>query len=268
LRLYVINLDRSPDRLAHVTQVFKELGLEFTRVAAVDGRALSDEEFAHWTKERNWPKALTRPEVGCFLSHRECLRLGVEQGDPYFAIFEDDILLSSGAPLFLRNDDWIENGTDIVKLDTAEIDCWLEPLRKSSVESYRLGHLISKHYCAGGYIVSREAAQRLLTVTEQAFAPIDEIYFNPDCGFLQTVNVQQLVPAPVIQAGLKSTIRQPPALDKNKHKRVKKTHTPRPFSDTLKREVLRFYRRHLRPIGIIFWYKWLKGYYWGKVPFG
>jgi len=260
LQLYVINLDRSSDRLAHITKVFGSLKLEFTRVSAIDGKLLSDEEFTHWTKERNWPKPLTRTEVGCFLSHRKCLRLGLEHGDPYFAIFEDDVLLSPHAPLFLRNHKWIKAGTDIVKLDTASIKCMLQPLQKNGIESYRSSQLVSKHYCAGGYIVSREAAKRLLAVTQQAFAPIDEIYFNPDCGILQTLNVQQIVPAPVIQAGLVSTIRQPP-----KPKARRKSH---PLSETLKREIRRFYRRHLPGFCRIVWYKWIRGYYWGKIPFG
>jgi len=258
LRLYVINLDRSPDRLAHITKVFAEIGLEFTRIPAIDGNKLSDEEFAHWTKERNWPKPLTRTEVGCFLSHCEALRLGIKQGDPYFAIFEDDILLAPKTEFFLRNDNWIKPDTDIVKLDTASIKCLLEPLQKTHLDAYRTGRLVSKHYCAGGYIVSHAAAVRLLQVTKQAFAPIDEIYFNPDCGILPTLTVQQLVPALVIQAGLTSTIRDAPSPHAPKKRKQ------RPLSEKLKREIRRFYYHHLA----IFWRKWLRGYYWGKIPFG
>jgi len=260
LRIFVINLDRSPDRLAHITNEFSRLGLEFARIAAIDGNALSDEMFAHWTRERNWPKPLTRPEVGCFLSHRECLRVGVEQGDPYFAIFEDDVILSPHATFFLHDHAWIEPGIDIVKLDTASIKCLLQPLHKSNVASYRQGRLVSKHYCAGGYIVSRDAAIQLLATTEQAFAPIDEIYFNPDYDILKTLNIQQIVPAPVIQAGLVSTIRQP-----SQSKGRCKGHPPlRLLPQRLAKEIRRFYKRRLRP----FFYKVVKGYHWEKIPFG
>jgi len=259
LQLYVINLDRSPDRLTHITAVFTKLGLDFIRVRAVDGKTLSEQEFASVTQMRNWPLPLTRPEVGCLLSHRACLRLGIEQGAPYFAVFEDDIKISPHALPLLQSYDWISPGVDLVKIDTANIDCLLEPLQKTPFKPYGLGRLISKHYCAGGYIISRKAAAQLLEITQQAFAPIDEIYFNPDCGVLPTLNVQQLVPAIIIQTGLKSTIRHPPAPDTVRKKRRPR----RSLLQRLKKEGQRFHRRLWRP----FWLKWLKGYYWNKIPF-
>jgi len=260
LQLYVINLDRSPDRLKHITQVFNALNLDFTRISAVDGKNLSEAELANVTQIRKWPKPLTRGEVGCLLSHRECLRQGVEQGAPFFAIFEDDIMLSPQASRLLRDDGWIAAGTDIVKLDTVGKLCLLEPLQQTPIAPYALGRLISKHYCTGGYIVSRETAIQLLDLTEQAFAPIDEIYFNPECGFLLEANVQQLVPAIVMQAGLTSTIRPAPALEADQKRRQR---SRRPLWQRLKSEGQRYRRRYLCPFRL----KWLKGYYWGKIPF-
>ena len=42
--IYVINLDRRPDRLANMTKQFKKLQLPFIRVSAVDGEKLTIEE--------------------------------------------------------------------------------------------------------------------------------------------------------------------------------------------------------------------------------
>jgi len=264
LQLYVINLDRSVDRLAHIRDIFAAQGLEFIRVRAVDGKALSEQEFAKVTQRCDWPRPLTRGEVGCFLSHRECLQRGLEQGEEYFAVFEDDVLLSPHVGALLRNPDWIMPDTDMVKLDTAGKTCLLEPLRKIHLERYSLGRLVSKHFCTGGYIISRQAARRILALTEQAFAPIDEIYFNPLCGVLQKTNVLQLVPAVVVQTGHPSTIRHDPSLYAGKNRRRRARSNPRrPFMQRLRREGQRIYHRFLRP----FWLKWLRGYYWGKIPF-
>lgn len=268
MKLYVINLDRSKDRLEHVTTVFSKVGLSFDRVSAVDGRALPDEEFKRLTSVRNWPLELTRTEVGCFLSHRECLRLIAEGDDHFGAIFEDDIILSPKAALFLENWDWIPEGVDIVKIDTAEIDCLIGPVSAKLSAGYRLAPLISKHYCAGGYIVSKDCARRLYELTEYATAPIDEIYFNPDCGVLQTLDVQQMFPAPVIQAGLVSTIRGPkepdqPRMKKKRIKKPKHLRSQLPFSQKVVREIKRIGRRHIQPI----WVKWLSPNRWGKIAF-
>jgi glycosyl transferase, family 25 len=42
MQVYVINLDRRPDRLAEISQRLDALGLTFTRVPAVDGLTLPD----------------------------------------------------------------------------------------------------------------------------------------------------------------------------------------------------------------------------------
>jgi len=279
LRLYVINLDRSPDRLAHITKVFADLELKFTRIPAVDGNEIDEAEYQRQRKDSLWDPPLIRTEIGCFLSHRKFLQMVVDQDEPYAAVFEDDVKLSPHIKPLLSNYDWIKSNTDIVKLDTANTDCWLKPLRKIGINPYQCGQLISAHCCAGGYIISRKAAIRLLALTGQAFSPIDNIYYDPYCGILQTINVQQIVPAPVVQVGLESNIwkgydlrlgERKHVQTKNIQPGIKKISLPakRTLLYTLKRELLRFYRRYLRPFGIKLWYEWIRGYHSGKIPFG
>ena len=44
MKAYVINLDRSPDRLALMRREFSRVGIEFTKFRAVDTIALPQEE--------------------------------------------------------------------------------------------------------------------------------------------------------------------------------------------------------------------------------
>jgi glycosyl transferase family 25 len=203
----VINLERSKDRLEHITAVFQERNLVFIRVLGVDGSILRRKDFRFLTSKRNWPLKLTYAEVACFLSHRECLRLIGEGPDAYGAIFEDDIILSPNAPVFLKQSSWIPFDTDMIKLDTAGISCLIGRVIAKLEGGYSLAPLMSKHYCAAGYIVSKRCAQWLYKNIEYAIAPIDEIYFNPDCDIMHRLNIYQMIPAPVMQAGLASTIR-------------------------------------------------------------
>jgi len=256
MKLYVINLDCSKDRLEHITAVFHERGLDFERVPAVDGRILPEEVFRRLASNRNWPLELTRTEVGCFLSHRECLRLVAEANDAYGAIFEDDIILSPNAPLFLKDWSWIPADIDIVKIDTAEISCLTGRVSAKLKANYRLAPLISKHYCAAGYIVSKSCARHLYELTEHTTAPIDEIYFNPDCHVLQTLNVQQMIPAPVMQAGLISTIRN------NVEKKIRQP-SRLPLTRKMKREIERINKKHLRNMRIYLFSRKR----WGKITF-
>jgi glycosyl transferase, family 25 len=42
MKVFVINLDRSPDRLARIQIQSDQLGFDFERVRAVDGRTMSE----------------------------------------------------------------------------------------------------------------------------------------------------------------------------------------------------------------------------------
>jgi len=259
IKCYVINLDRSKGRLVRMNSVFNEQGLIFERVKAVDGADINDEKMNHLTSKKRWLYKLTTHEVGCFLSHRECLRQIAAGSEPWGAIFEDDIILSSNTYVFLKNIHWIPEGADIVKLDTGKINCAVKQpvlINMGGVSThYQLAQLASKHYCAGGYIVSKQCAKKLYELTEYVTAPIDEIYFNPNYGLLRQLNVQQMIPALVVQQGnIESTIEE-------HRKTMKKKY--RPLKLRLQREIQRAYRKHL----LLPWLARVRGCRVGKIPF-
>lgn len=257
MKRYIINLDRSKDRLTYIKSVFTKVGLSYTRVSAVEGRALPQDEYEQLTRVCNWTQRLTKAEVGCFLSHRECWRLIGEGDDPYGAVFEDDIKFSPHANLFMKTWDWIPDGCDIVKLDTAQINCVLKNFDTQLPENYKLARLLTKHYCSGGYIISKSCAKRLFDENKMAIAPVDEILFNPACGVFQSLKIEQMFPAIVMQVGLDSTIH-------SERKKIKKDKpSRRPFLQKIAREFNRFKKRYLIP-----WFlKTFRGCFWGIVPF-
>jgi len=272
IKCYVINLDRSKDRLEYITRVFNERGLDFERIAAVDGALLSEKELDRLIAKSTWQSKLTAAEVGCFLSHRECLRQISQNNQFYAAVFEDDILFSKNIKTLLENSDWIPSDTDIVKLDTYHIHCILgssSPVNLAQTSdsdiSYQIMRLISKHCCAGGYIVSRSCAKKLYELTQSIRLPIDELYFNPDYGMLQELNVQQLVPAVVMQVahekGNKSTI----AAERNLSRQndSKQRRRSQPVLSRLFLEIQRVYKRRILPP----WLVLTKGYRYMQVPF-
>ena len=75
----LVNLPRHTERLAKVTAVLQDAGIEFDTIAAVDGALLSPAEL-----EANVTAAgrllLTRGMIGCFLSHRRCWERCVASG--------------------------------------------------------------------------------------------------------------------------------------------------------------------------------------------
>ena len=105
MKTYIINLPQSAERRAAMEGQlarFPELKAEF--VAAVDGRAMSEEEVrAAFDAERArayYGRSLTRGEVGCTLSHVRCYNRIAEGADEVALILEDDADLGTRLPDF------------------------------------------------------------------------------------------------------------------------------------------------------------------------
>ncbi|MBR1836942.1 MAG: glycosyltransferase family 25 protein [Kiritimatiellae bacterium] len=95
MKLYVVNLDRAPERLAETQRLFGGAGLAFERVAAVDGEALSRAgRRAACNPVRFYLANGYRPrpgEIGCVLSHLKAWKAAFAGGGGTAAVFEDDV---------------------------------------------------------------------------------------------------------------------------------------------------------------------------------
>lgn len=98
LHTWVINLDRATERLARVSRQLDGIGLPWTRLRAVEGRALPPQEVAAALDAdtfRRWhgmEPALG--EVGCYLSHVAAMRALLDSPHAAALILEDDVLLT------------------------------------------------------------------------------------------------------------------------------------------------------------------------------
>jgi len=96
-KYYVINLDRSEERLRDISLQFSKQSLELERVVAVDGLSLNLESIADDIACRNEMGRSIQPgEVGCFLSHRRALEAFTLSKASYAVILEDDAVLEDG----------------------------------------------------------------------------------------------------------------------------------------------------------------------------
>lgn len=93
---YVVNLDRSPDRLKRISGQLKNADIDFFRFAAVDGSTLDwrspailDVQSYH----RHHGKEPTAGEVGCFASHVGVMRAFLEGNHAYCLVLEDDAIV-------------------------------------------------------------------------------------------------------------------------------------------------------------------------------
>ena len=96
-KYYVINLDRSKERLQDISLQFSKQSLKLERVVAVDGQVLELNDTADDNEFRKEMGRSIQPgEVGCFLSHRRALEAFILSNAEFAVILEDDAVLEDG----------------------------------------------------------------------------------------------------------------------------------------------------------------------------
>ena len=88
--IFVINLNRRPDKWARVEKLFQEQKLYVNRFPAIDGwQQLTDE--AVRSLVGNYQSSLNKGELGCLLSHVSILKEAYARGYSTIWIMEDDV---------------------------------------------------------------------------------------------------------------------------------------------------------------------------------
>jgi glycosyl transferase, family 25 len=215
LPILVINLERSKARLEFMQNQLDEFGLRFERIPAVDGVQMNDVDFSRLSFESPIASAPDRIvawtpcSVGCFLSHRQAWERAAQSDSPYpyTAILEDDLFLAADAVPLLSGYEWIPSGADLVRLETTSErvvlrwpgalihDLPKEVAKRRSVYSLRMTTIY-----AGAYIISKDAAQRLLAVNKKEIDKVDFFLFSKRHSKIsRSMNIFQVAPAVAIQ---------------------------------------------------------------------
>lgn len=171
MKAYLINLDRSPDRLAEADAQFRAAGVDYERVSAIDGRALG------WAGLRgraargrfflvhgHFPSA---GEAACTLSHNAALRRLAESGEGAAMVFEDDVALD---PAALRE----ALAAIRARLDPARPEIFLLCDHEGTARGAGRGLApAGDAHFAEGYVATAAAARRLLALNTPVRAAID-----------------------------------------------------------------------------------------------
>ena len=166
--VYVINLNRSTDRLVQVSAALHAAGLAFERIPAIDASelepAITERFYDEGANRRSYLAPLSPQEVACFLSHRRAWQTFLHTRDDPFAVFlEDDAApLRGDLNLQLLQQSFADSDrAQIIKLyrpPSARI-----PVRRPLVPP--LG--------AVAQAMNRAAAQALVEFTERFHEPVD-----------------------------------------------------------------------------------------------
>jgi glycosyl transferase, family 25 len=214
MQIYLINLDRDHKRLAHFQRQAEHAGVVFQRVAAVDGRKLSPQDFQKLISPAFEFSPMTPPEVGCLASHKKAWERLLATDAQHAAIFEDDAILSEDLGSTLSEIAQSNLDFDIIKLETTLRRVVVSKSEVTLPGGYQLQQLLTWHGGTAGYIISRAGAEKLLgwkvksasSSAADRDAPLlcsasalDQMLFNPFSKVCSQLRILQLNPAACIQ---------------------------------------------------------------------
>lgn len=198
MKSYVINLDRSPERLALFEEQAKQVDLTYERFTAIDGKDLSELIINSARAKRFQFAPINRYETALFLSHRALWTMQVKQSLPFIAIFEDDVLLSSHINELFTLIELKDAVSDIIKVETTGVRVVLGD-QIATTSRFALRELHSWHGGTAAYVISLAGAKKLLACFTKVADPVDLAIFHPIAKANRKLHISQCVPALSIQ---------------------------------------------------------------------
>ena len=184
LKVYVINLDGSTQRLDEISARLAAFGTGFERVSAFDGRkldlaAVPDYDAAR--AESYMGRSLVGGEIGCYRSHLDVAARFLASDAAYALVLEDDALPLCDPVALLEQ--------AIPDLETVDPDWLLMNIgnNKSKLATPLFGYEVSGHECSllaahyfpmttSAIVWSRRGARQFLDGHRTIFAPVDNYF--------------------------------------------------------------------------------------------
>lgn len=202
---FYINLDRRPDRRAFMEDQLRTFGVEAERISALDAETVTDAQLKGDVALSGHLIPMSRGSQCNACNHFSIMRRLVASDAPAALVLEDDIELSPEITGFLQDVVWMPEGLGIVRLEKWSRRATSKLLGPSTGRSPVRGRDICRLYSriggSGAYIITRDAAERILAEKKPLRHPIDHLLFNFNLSPLaRQIGVALVVPALARQA--------------------------------------------------------------------
>ncbi|HEZ5461352.1 TPA: glycosyltransferase family 25 protein [Neisseria meningitidis] len=200
---HVISLASAAERRAHIADTFGRHGIPFQFFDALMPSERLEQAMAELVPGLSAHPYLSGVEKACFMSHAVLWKQALDEGVPYIAVFEDDVLLGEGVEQFLAEDTWLEERFDkdsafIVRLETMFMHVLTSPSGVADYCGRAFPLLESEHWGTAGYIISKKAMrfflQHFAMLQPEQIKPIDLMMFS-DFFDKEGMPVYQVSPA-------------------------------------------------------------------------
>lgn len=166
LKVYLINLKRSSDRLVFMNKQLEKQGLKYEIFEAYDGKSLSKEFISEFADESMISKKQMPPgAVGCSFSHIFLYKLISERNDENILVLEDDMLLSKDfASIVDLASKHLKDGEIIFPYFIPKPNCRLTSEEEVKLNpNYTIKTFVDYHraLATGAYLLTKETASAL-----------------------------------------------------------------------------------------------------------
>ena len=180
--VWVINLRKRPDRLKAIATRLDALGIEWTRLEAVDG-ANCDKNELNISKQHGKIGEISNGARACSASHHKFWNELISSNSKYGIVLEDDVELSSDFKNLVYDFTWIPKNSNLIKLEKAAPNksskLLLGPKLSTAVNNTReVRKMYSRHCGTAAYLLSREGAEIAVNWRKPFSVPIDHLLFN------------------------------------------------------------------------------------------
>ena len=201
LPVYVINLDRRPDRWQAISDNLDRIGVAAQRIPAVDAQQLAERQKEEIARGNGPLFAINLGAAACIQGHRKAMTALLESPHPAALILEDDAELASDTPALLESTDWWPAGAMVVRLEDGLDKLRLLRRPCGATPTGRRLHRFERWMPgSAGYLVNREGARLALEAfadpTETTDHTLFDLRVSEAARRFQTV---QIVPAMVRQ---------------------------------------------------------------------
>jgi glycosyl transferase, family 25 len=203
--VFVVNLDRRPDRRDFMGSQLDAMDVAWARVPAIDAATASDAELAGDVALEGHVIRMGRGSQACAATTLALFRRIAANAAPAAVVAQDDTELSPDLAAFVADAGWIPEGTGIVQFEKwserASTKLLGPALGRAPVAGRTIRRLHSRTGGAGCFLVTRAAAARLATGAGRLRFPIDHLLFNLNLSPLaRELGVAIVVPALARQA--------------------------------------------------------------------
>ena len=204
LPVFVINLDRRPDRWQAISADLDRIGVVAERIPALDARELAGEV----RLGRRPPGRVNLGSAANAMGHANAMRRLLESDSPAALILEDDAELSRDTATLLHSVDWWPHDAKVVRLEHGFGKLRLCGRAAASTPNGRqLRHLARWIGGSSAYLINRDGARIALQALVDPQLTIDMILFDLRYSRMaRLLRPYQILPAMARQRGMGSDI--------------------------------------------------------------